>query len=320
MPNGRAARKPPAATRARPDDNNQLSDRRATNDVREEGGGDRAVTTSHASRIDDKDEADAALRREGHAAEDCTEFFQTVAGLADILAIKLYRLRLDEAPAVPILPCLDHEAMLHAGIAPHAAAYVMDETRDLHEVVYTPRDRRIDLDVVSTMNECTPAAHERFRASLAERFPQQEVHVAPVSWLRGDRRVAAACRAQVTLRDVLIGPDLDRTKRALDRLHIIGGLMEKESRVASWGARTIMTPFLALVGLLMLATLGAQSVAGWVVVARYVLTLAGAFFLYSGLKAVHLTEMANRVWKRTAEYSLILDERRRLLASPGPRR
>ena len=39
---------------------------------------------------------------------------------------------------------------------------------------------------------------------------------------------------------------------------------------------------------------------------------AGALFLYFGLKAVHLTEMANRVWKRAAEFGLILAERRRL--------
>ena len=32
----------------------------------------------------------------------------------------------------------------------------------------------------------------------------------------------------------------------------------------------------------------------------------GAIFLYLGLKAVHLTEMANRVWKRVSEYNLIL--------------
>ena len=40
--------------------------------------------------------------------------------------------------------------------------------------------------------------------------------------------------------------------------------------------------------------------------------LLGAAFLYYGLKAVQLTEMANRVWKRTAEYNLILSERKRL--------
>ena len=42
------------------------------------------------------------------------------------------------------------------------------------------------------------------------------------------------------------------------------------------------------------------------------LTIGGASFLYSGLKAVHLSEMASRVWKRSAEYGLILQERRRL--------
>jgi len=43
----------------------------------------------------------------------------------------------------------------------------------------------------------------------------------------------------------------------------------------------------------------------------------GAIFLYYGLKAVHLTEMANRVWKRSAEYGLILSERRRLRVTAG---
>jgi hypothetical protein len=43
-----------------------------------------------------------------------------------------------------------------------------------------------------------------------------------------------------------------------------------------------------------------------------VLGTVGAVFLYYGLRAVHLTEMANRVWKRAAEYGLIIAERRRL--------
>jgi hypothetical protein len=33
------------------------------------------------------------------------------------------------------------------------------------------------------------------------------------------------------------------------------------------------------------------------------------------LKAVHLNEMAGRVWKRSAEYGLILRERRRLASA-----
>lgn len=239
-------------------------------------------------------------------------FLQALREIGDVLALKQYRVNIDPAPQIPILPCLDHEALLHEGIAPHLAAYVRDRSGNLHEAVWIPKELRIDIDVASTMDECTPESQAKFIAALSERFPDHQVHVTPVSWLKGDRRVAHACRAQVTLRDVLVGADLDRTKRAVERLQVISSLMEKESRVASWGARTIMTPFLALVGLLIIWSLGANAGAWWVVVTRYVLTLAGLFFLYAGLKAVHLTEMANRVWKRSAEYGLILSERRRL--------
>jgi len=47
--------------------------------------------------------------------------------------------------------------------------------------------------------------------------------------------VIDACRAQVTLREVLTGRDLDRTKLSIDRLQTISALMEKQSRSASWG-------------------------------------------------------------------------------------
>ena len=52
---------------------------------------------------------------------------------------------------------------------------------------------------------------------------------------------------------------------------------------------------------------------GGVSALRYaVLSVLGAVFLYYGLKAVQLTGMSTRVWKRATEYSLILAERRRL--------
>ena len=57
---------------------------------------------------------------------DPDKFFDTLQSVVRVLAIKLYRLRLERPPAVPMLPCLDHEAMLHEGIDPHAAAYVQD--------------------------------------------------------------------------------------------------------------------------------------------------------------------------------------------------
>ena len=242
-------------------------------------------------------------------------FLNVLREIGAVLALKQYRVTIDPAPRIPILPCLDHEALLHEGIAPHLAAYVRDRAGHLHEAVWIPKELRIDIDVASTMSENTPQSQAKFVAALAERFLDHQVHVTPVSWLKGDRRVAHACRAQVTLREVLTGPDLDRTQRAVDRLEVISTLMEKESRVASWGARTVMTPFLALVGLLIVWSLGVNASAWWVVVTRYVLTLAGVFLLYAGLKAVHLTEMANRVWKRSAEYGLILNERRRLNCS-----
>ena len=239
-------------------------------------------------------------------------FLNALREIGDVLALKQYRVNLDPAPRIPTLPCLDHEALLHEGIAPHLAAYVRDKAGNLHEAVWVPKELRIDIDVASTMNENTPESQARFTEALAARFPDHHVHVSDVSWLKGDRRVAHACRAQVTLREVLTGTDLERTQRGVERLQVISSLMEKESRVASWSARTIMTPFLELVGLLLIWSLGANAGAWWVVVSRYALTLGGVFLLYAGLKAVHLTEMANRVWKRSAEYGLIVSERRRL--------
>ena len=243
-------------------------------------------------------------------------FFATLSEIATPLALKLYRMRIELPVGVPTLPCLDHEAMLHEGIAPHAAAYVQEPAGDLHEIVYIPDKRRIDVETVSTVGENSPEARERFVAALHRAFPDHRIRVVRASWMRGDRRVASACRAQVTLRDVLTGPDLDRTKVAVDRLQTISSLMEKESRVASWGARTVMTPLIALIGFLTYQIIGSlgDEFGVWINPVRYaIIGLVGGFFMYYGLKAVHLTEMANRVWKRSAEYGLILSERRRLL-------
>jgi hypothetical protein len=247
------------------------------------------------------------------------EFFATLSEFGRILCVKLYRLDLRSTQAaVPILPCLDHEAMLHEGIDPHAAAYVQDRSGDLHEVVYIPDAGRIDVDTVSTLGERSVDGHQRLVSALKARFPECMVREIGPSWVRGDLRVAKACRAQVTLRQVLLGDDLDATRAAVDRLQTISALMEKQSRVASWGARTIMTPLLALAGFVsyqVLASLHLSAGYEWVASLRYVVVgLLGGYFLYYGLKAVQLTEMANRVWKRSAEYGLILSERRRLKA------
>ena len=248
-----------------------------------------------------------------------SQLLETLGGFGQVLSIKLYRLTLDPRPSIPILPCLDHEAMLHEGIAPHLAAYVQESgSADLHELVFVPDERRIDVDTVSTWQEHSPASRARLESFLATRFPGYRVRVVTPSWWRGERRVANACLAQVSLRDVLLGPDLEAVKLQVDRLATIGTIMEKHSRVASWGIRTVMSPLLGAAGVVLFLALGALEPAGgnWLTIVRYgLLTLLGAWFLYYGVKAVQLTDMGNRVWKRSAEYGLILAERRRLKRS-----
>ncbi len=98
-------------------------------------------------------------------------------------------------------------------------------------------------------------------------------------------------------------------KAQVDRLATIGTIMEKHSRVASWGIRTVMSPLLGATGVILFLLLGALEPEGgnWLTIVRYgLLTVLGAWFLYYGIKAVQLTDMGNRVWKRCAEYNLIL--------------
>ena len=254
--------------------------------------------------------------------EICRRFLAGLAEFVHLRAVKLYRLQVDLPVPIPSLPCLDHEAMLHEGIAPHAAAYVEDpENGELHEIVLIPSRRRVEVDIASTLDEHSDDGQARLLARLRERFPDFTYTVNGLSWLRGDRRVARACRAQVTLRDVLVSDDYDRVTGALDRLRIIGTLMEKQSRVASWTVRTVTGPFLAVVGFLVYLGIGelAPEIGGRIVTVLQALVVGavGTLFLYFGLKAVHLTTMANRVWKRASEYGLIIAERRRQTLGAG---
>ena len=71
-----------------------------------------------------------------------------------------------------MLPCLDHEAMLHERIAPHAAAYVQEAASgDLHELVFIPAEQRIEVDTVSTWGEHSPESHAAPAGDAGERFP-----------------------------------------------------------------------------------------------------------------------------------------------------
>ena len=247
----------------------------------------------------------------------CIRFLDTIEQFARVHAIKLYRLPVDLPGGMLLLPCLDHEARLHENISPHAALYLEDrDGGGLHEIIWLPEPRQIRVNVVSTADEHTPASHTRLMERLRTGFPGYEIRINGPSWLRGDRRVSRACRAQISLREVLLGTDFERLDRALERLRTIGELMEKESRVTSWSMRTVTGPLLALAGFLsygLLVLLMSPLGAGWVEAMRYVVVGGlGAVFLYVGLKAVHLTGMANGVWKRCAEYGLILTERRRV--------
>lgn len=247
---------------------------------------------------------------------DARRFIDELGTFGTVLAVKLYRMPLAGQAGVPVLPCLDHEAMLHEGIEPHAAAYVQDAGGHLHEAVYLPGVRRLDVEVASTIGECTSESQERFMGELRRHFPGHSVRLVQPSRLRGEYRVMTACRAQVTLHDVLLGQDLDRAKASVDRLQLISALMEKQSRSASWGARTVMTPLIAVVGFLtyeLLRALGGLVEPATISIIRYVvIAVVGGVFMYWGVKAVQLTEMANRVWKRSVEYSLLLAERRKL--------
>jgi hypothetical protein len=251
-------------------------------------------------------------------SEECHRIFGALRPFGPVLSIKLYRIRLENPPATPSLPCLDHEAMLHARIAPHMAIYLQDAASGgLHELVFVPSTHRIDVDTLSTWDEHSAESRARLLRTVAEVLPDYKVRINGPSWWRGDRRVAEACAAQVSLRDVLLAGDIAVVKAAIDRLQTVSTLMEKESRVASWGVRTATGPLLAAAGVVTVYALGGFTgflgETGVTVLRLLLVGLLGAAFLYYGLKAVQLTEMANRVWKRTAEYNLILQERQRLM-------
>ena len=251
------------------------------------------------------------------ARDDGLQLLDVLKDFGPILAIKLYRVGRGPGPDVPYLPCLDHEAMLHERIPPHAAAYVQEAASgDLHEIVIFPATRRLQIDTVSTWGEHSPESRERLIAMLRARLPQFRLQVRGPSWWRGERRVANACLAQVSLRDVLLSADTASVRAGIERLQAVGGLMEKQSRVSSWGVRTVTGPLLAAAGVATFLILGRfETTFGVTAVTtlRYAIVGAlGAVFVYYGLKAVQLTEMSNRVWKRTAEYNLILAERKRL--------
>ena len=112
-----------------------------------------------------------------HETIACQRFFDSLTELCVVRSIKLYRFKLDPVPRVPVLPCLDHEAMLHEGIPRHAAAYVEDRaSNDIHEILFVPSDSLIEFDVVSAADEHSARSRDRLIGQLKERFPSYTVH------------------------------------------------------------------------------------------------------------------------------------------------
>jgi hypothetical protein len=251
-------------------------------------------------------------------ATDISAELSRLGACGTILAVKIYRVDLDGTSLrLPVLPCLDHEAMLHQHVAPHISAYVLEPAQsEIHEVGVYPSRRWLQIDTVSTLGEFSGPSHARLLDTLKREFPDYRITVKHPSWWRGERRVAEACRAQITLHDVLIVEPSEQSKRQIDRLQMVGALMEKQSRVASWGVRTITGPLLAGAGVALYAVLGVIAprvgIANVTALQYAIIGTLGAIFLYYGLKAVQLTDMANRVWKRASEYALIQSERRRI--------
>jgi hypothetical protein len=61
------------------------------------------------------------------SAADVQRALDALQAFGSTLSIKLYRVHLDPPPPVPVIPCLDHEAMLHQNVPPHVAAYLQEQ-------------------------------------------------------------------------------------------------------------------------------------------------------------------------------------------------
>ena len=254
-----------------------------------------------------------------HETIACQRFFDGLTDLCIVRSIKLFRFKLDPVPRVPVLPCLDHEAMLDDDTPRHAAAYVEDrQTGDILELVFVPAESLVEFDIVSAEEEHSIRTRDRLIADLQQRFPTYTIRTNKHSSFRGDKRVMRACRSQVSLREVLHSDDFARLDGALDKLKTVASLMEKESRVVSWLLQTAALPVAAVAAFLIFPILGSLTNTlgmGIVRLLQVSLVLAlGSTFVFYSVRSVHLTEMANRVWKRATEYGLIVSERRRIQA------
>jgi|GEM_PF-1619253 hypothetical protein len=243
----------------------------------------------------------------------------------NVLSLKTYRipLTLDDG-SIPITPCLSHEAQLHEHDLPHVGGYVQHcETGRLMGLVYVPLMRRIIVE-----EESPDAEHEitEICTFLRLRFPEHDVRVARLRAYSAYVRARVVAEAHLPIIDVLTSDDYEPVQMHLSQLNGIAVLMEKESRVSSWGIRTAYAPLAAAVAFVLILLFPSKA-AGvteyeWLDWMRIVLLLLfGASFLYYGLKAVQLTKTATRLNKRIREYEFVLDWRARVqrrVTATGP--
>ena len=250
------------------------------------------------------------------------QLFWAVLGLEyNVLGLKDYRTGVEPPPGVPVTPCLDHEAQITSTVPPHVGGYVQHRrTGRILGVVYTPLKRRVDVEeegrAAADLDELSELADY-----LSSRFRRHRVRVHRLRAGSATLRARDAAEAHIELATVLTGDDPDAIVAALDRLAGISTLMEKESRVTSWGMRTAYAPLMAAVAFVLvmlfpgpLDDFSAYTAGDF---ARLgLLVLLGGAFLYYGLKAVQLTKTATRLNKRIQEYRFITAARSRL-AAPG---
>ena len=130
---------------------------------------------------------------DGIASADGKRLLDVLNSFGTVLAIKLYRLGRGPGPDVPYIPCLDHEAMLHEHVQPHGSVYVQEASSgDLHEVIFIPGSRRLQIDPVSTWGEHSPESRARLLVAL-ERPRREAVHL-----LADDRGDGDECDVAVT--------------------------------------------------------------------------------------------------------------------------
>lgn len=243
-----------------------------------------------------------------------------LAKFFDILAVKEFRIHTSLPSKIPRIPCLDHEARLYAFHDPHVSFYLVPKRNSdgipiLEAAYYLGRDTwSIDYDPEEPRR--TDGARSDLAKTLKKIFPGDKVVLASLpSIFSAQPRVCEVAEAQLTLREVLTGRDMAGCRKKMDRLAGITQIIEKKSRVSSWGIRTASPPVIAAAAALIYVgntQLGEIiSPSGLELLTRLLVVGLGMIFLYFGMKAVQLTSVSTRLSKKLQEYSFILAERQR---------